>query len=173
MSASILCRVQCDRAKALLEKNGMAGTKLRCMPDAGLFPGDDWRVPDNGNSWMADNMESKPGLNDECVATYERNHSDWRICMRGAAALRHIKTPMFLLNSLYNWCEAYFVNALPVPSAMWKTMAEKISALEGVCLCLYLAVPKTHTVSLFCFLESLESNLPRCARNCTGSNGYG
>lgn len=171
MSASILCRVQCDRAKALLEKNGLAGTKLRCMPDAGLFPGDDWRVPDNGNSWMADNMESKPGLNDECVAAYERNHSDWRICMRGAAALRYIKTPMFLLNSLYNWCAAYFVNALPVPSAMWKTMAEKISALEGTCL--FWIAQNTHTVSPFCFSESLDSNLPRYARNCTRSNGSG
>lgn len=27
---------QCDRAKALLLKNGLEETKLRCMPDAGL-----------------------------------------------------------------------------------------------------------------------------------------
>jgi hypothetical protein len=122
---------QCDRAKAILAKNGMGGVKLKCMPDAGLFPGDNWRHPDPGNSWMADSMENKQGLNEKCVAAYERNGSDWRVCMRGAAALRYIETPIFLLNSLYNWCTAYFVSALPVPSAMWKTMTAKIKLLEG------------------------------------------
>jgi hypothetical protein len=98
----------------------------------GRFPGDNWRQPGDGDLWMAESMESKPGLNDECVTAYERNHSDWRICIRGAAALRYIKTPTFLLNSLYNWCEAYFVHALPVPSALWKTAAEKINMLENM-----------------------------------------
>ena len=117
-----------------------------------VIPGDNWRHPEPGNSWIADSMESKQGLNEKCVAAYERNGSDWRICMRGAAALRYIETPIFLLNSLCersnglpppcrltltaawptdNWCTAYFVSALPVPSAMWKTMDEKIKLLEG------------------------------------------
>ena len=78
---------QCDRAAAILAKHSIP---LRCMPDAGLFPGDDWRVPDIGNSWMADNMESKPGLNAACVEAYEQNRSDWRVCVKGAAALRYI-----------------------------------------------------------------------------------
>ena len=100
---------QCDRAAAMLATRGIS---LKCMPDAGLFPGGDWRTPGSDFLWMAENMESKLGLNERCVAHYDQNTSDpigWRHCIQGAAALRFIRTPTYVLNSRYNWCDAYFL----------------------------------------------------------------
>ena len=83
-------------------------------------------MADPGNNWLADNMDTKAGLNQECVAAYEKNNSDWRVCQKGAAALRYIKTPTFVLNSLYNWCPAYFaMNLLKKKTGILKTMLKK------------------------------------------------
>lgn len=115
-----------DRAAAILATQS---TPLRCMPDAGLFPGSDWRVPNSGNSWVAGSMESKPGVNAECVAAYERNRSDWKVCYCGAAALRFIKTPTSILNSLYNWCTAFFLVHSPA-GLWWQTGQENAVFLQ-------------------------------------------
>jgi hypothetical protein len=101
---------QCDRAAAMLATQHIS---LRCMPDAGLFPGGDWHTPGNDFLWLAENMESKPGMDEQCVAHYDQNNASdpigWRHCIQGAAALRFITTPTYILNSRYNWCSAYFL----------------------------------------------------------------
>merc|ERR1712110_1022660 len=52
-----------------------------------------------------------------------KNGSDWRVCMRGAAALRFMRTPTFVLNSIYNWCPAFF---------MLKIFAKNVTRLEDI-----------------------------------------
>ena len=68
------------------------------MPNAGAFP-------TVGFDWDAEAMESKPGLPVACVAS---KGVDWKQYMHGSVALETMRTPTFVLNSLYNWCAALF-----------------------------------------------------------------
>lgn len=50
---------------------------------------------------IAETMQSKPGLSVACVAA----EADWRQCIFSQYALRHMRTPTFVINSLYNFGE--------------------------------------------------------------------
>merc|ERR1712113_520480 len=100
------------------------------MPDAGMFPG-------GNQNWLADRMESKPGVPAACVKAMETGKQDWRRCMDGSVTLQFTKTPMFVLNSLYNWCPAFFMLPAFAKNVSWissvlpsyrKTLIQGLSA---------------------------------------------
>jgi hypothetical protein len=50
---------------------------------------------------IANNMETKPGLSTACVAA----ESNWQLCQFSEYSLKYMKTPTFVINSLYNFGE--------------------------------------------------------------------
>jgi hypothetical protein len=95
--------VKCDFVAGYFAKYGIP---VKCICDAGLFL-DVETVTGAGNVMqtryhdIADNMESKPGLSPVCVAA----EADWRQCIFSQYSLKHIQTPTFVINSLYNFGE--------------------------------------------------------------------
>jgi len=49
-------------------------------------------------------MDTKASLNPDCVAGPNRE-TDWRECMFSETALKHTTTPLFAMNSAYNFGE--------------------------------------------------------------------
>ena len=66
---------QCDLAAELLAGKGV---RVKCMPDAGVFP------HQSGFDWIADNMHAKAGLPAACVSAMG---DDWRQCMHAEVSL--------------------------------------------------------------------------------------
>merc|ERR1719267_126955 len=56
-------------------------------------------------------MESKPGLSASCVA----QEKDWRQCLFSQYSLKHMKTPTFVINSLYNFGMWEMLAPIPPP----------------------------------------------------------
>ena len=48
---------------------------------------------------LADRMRTKPSLSPACVAA----EPDWRECMFSETALKYTATPLFAMNSMYNF----------------------------------------------------------------------
>lgn len=82
------------------------GIPVKCICDAGVFLDVD-TVTGAGNVMraryfdIADNMATKDGLPAACVA----EETDWRLCQFSQYAIKYMKTPTFVINSLYNFGE--------------------------------------------------------------------
>jgi len=83
--------LKCDFVADLLA-SGSRPIPFRCMADAGVFPG-------SGFDAIVNAAHSNPALPNACVAG---EGAQWRGCF-GEAALRYLRTPIFLINSIYNW----------------------------------------------------------------------
>ena len=110
-AGGMACFIHCDYV-ANWFKDVNASIDVRCICDAGLFI-DVPTVTGAGDVMrerfydLADKMQTKPSLNPACV----NGEPDWRECMFSETALKYTKTPLFTMNSMYNFGE--------VRSAVW------------------------------------------------------
>lgn len=99
------CYLHCDYISGFFQR-AFPGVDVRCMCDAGVFL-DVPTVTGAGNIMrkrffdLADRMDTKPSLNPACVAA----EPDWRECMFSEVSLKYTKTPLFAMNSMYNFGE--------------------------------------------------------------------
>lgn len=104
-AGGMACFIHCDYVANWFKRvNTSIG--VRCICDAGLFI-DVPTVTGAGNVMrerfydLADKMKTKPSLNPACI----RAEPDWRECMFSETALKYTKTPLFTMNSMYNFGE--------------------------------------------------------------------
>eukprot|EP01043_Picozoa_sp_COSAG02_P001150 COSAG02_NODE_23_length_52893_cov_58.101868_30_plen_291_part_00 len=108
-AGGMACFIHCDYV-ANWFKDLNASIDVRCICDAGLFI-DVPTVTGAGNVMrerfydLADKMQTKPSLNPACV----KGESDWRECMFSETALKYTKTPLFSMNSMYNFGEVRLI----------------------------------------------------------------
>jgi len=100
-AGGMACYAKCDFVAGYFAKHSIP---VKCICDAGMFL-DVETVTNSGNIMedryhdIADVMESKPGLSPICTAA----ESDWRQCLFSEHSLKYMKTPTFVINSLYNF----------------------------------------------------------------------
>lgn len=104
-AGGMACFIHCDYVADWF-KQVNASIDVRCICDAGLFI-DVPTVTGAGDVMrerffdLADKMQTKPSLNAACVKV----ESNWRECMFSETALKYTKTPLFTMNSMYNFGE--------------------------------------------------------------------
>lgn len=102
-AGGMACYLHCDYVAGYFAKWGIP---VKCVCDAGAFLDID-TVTGAGNVMrkryfdMAAFMESKPGLPTRCTAA----EADWRECAFSQSALKYAETPVFAINSQYNFGE--------------------------------------------------------------------
>jgi len=102
-AGGMACYVKCDFVADYFSKYQIP---VRCICDAGMFL-DVETVTGAGNVMqrryhdIADIMQSKPGLSPICV----QKETDWRQCIFSQYSLKYAQTPVFVINSLYNFGE--------------------------------------------------------------------
>ena len=104
-AGGMACFIHCDYVADWFKKEN-ASIDVRCICDAGVFL-DVPTVTGAGDVMrqrfydLADRMQTKPSLSADCVA----KEDNWRECMFSATALKYTKTPLFSMNSMYNFAE--------------------------------------------------------------------